>query len=80
MIFGHTHRAGPLAGDDAAEWALPAGGAAREHRLAGSTSRASTRDGTGGPYWPGGAVEIDDDGVPRLVRLLDDVPAARLLA
>ncbi len=26
VIFGHTHRAGPLAEDDAADWALPAGG------------------------------------------------------
>ena len=79
VIFGHTHRAGPLAEDDAADWALPAGG-----RLANAGSwvleRAWTRDGTGGPYWPGGAVEIDGDGVPRHVRLLDDVPAARLLA
>jgi hypothetical protein len=42
--------------------------------------RAWTRGGSGGPYWPGGAVEIGGDGVPRHVRLLDDVPAARLLA
>jgi len=42
--------------------------------------RAWTRDGTGGPYWPGGAVEVGADGVPRHVRLLDDVPAGRLLA
>ena len=34
--------------------------------------------GWGGPYWPGAAVELEDDGVPRPVRLLDDVPAERL--
>jgi predicted phosphodiesterase len=79
VIFGHTHRAGPLAEDDAADWALAAGGGLVN---AGSwvLDRAWTRAGTGGPYWPGGAVEIGGDGVPRHVRLLDDVPAARLLA
>ena len=43
--------------------------------LAGSSSRAWTRDGPASPYWPGGAVEIGGDGAPRHVRLLDDVPA-----
>src|SRR4051795_13741042 len=78
VVFGHTHRAGPLAGDDPADWALPGGG-----RLHNSGSwvleRAWTRDGTASPYWPGGAVELDDapgGGAPRHVRLLDD--AARL--
>jgi hypothetical protein len=79
VIFGHTHRAGPLADDDPADWALPGRGA-----LLNSGSwvldPAWTRDGTGGPYWPGGAVEIGEDGVPRHVRLLDEVPAARLFA
>ena len=32
----------------------------------------------GGPYWPGGAVELTDGGPPRHVRLLDDVPRERL--
>jgi hypothetical protein len=76
VVFGHTHRAGPLAFDDPADWALPGGG-----RLFNTGSwvleRAWTRDGTASPYWPGGAVELDDTGgEPRHVRLLDD--AARL--
>ncbi|MEA2380222.1 MAG: hypothetical protein QOH72_193 [Solirubrobacteraceae bacterium] len=71
VIFGHTHRAGPLAGDDPADWALPGGG-----RLWNSGSwvleRAWTREGTASPYWPGGAVELDDaGGAPRHVRLLE---------
>ena len=77
VIFGHTHRAGPLRGDDPAEWALPGGGSLinsgswvfEDHYLG---------RGWGGPYWPGGAVELDGDGAPRPVRLLDDVSAARL--
>jgi hypothetical protein len=78
VIFGHTHRAGPLPADDRADWAMPGGG-----RLHNSGSwvleRAWTRDGAASPYWPGGAVELDDGAgaEPRHVRLLDD--AARLL-
>jgi hypothetical protein len=71
VIFGHTHRAGPLAGDDPADWALPSGG-----RLWNSGSwvleRAWTREGPASPYWPGGAVEVDEaGGEPRHVRLLE---------
>jgi hypothetical protein len=78
VIFGHTHRAGPLAADDPEDWALPGGG-----RLWNSGSwvleRAWTRDGTASPYWPGGAVELDDvdGGEPRHVRLLDDAALLR---
>jgi hypothetical protein len=79
VLFGHTHRAGPLPGDDRADWALPGGG-----RLVNTGSwvyeRAWTGGGPGSPYWPGGAVELDDAGEPRLVRLLDDADEARLLA
>jgi hypothetical protein len=79
VVFGHTHRAGPLAADEPADWALPGGG-----RLINAGSwvldRAWTRAGPGGPYWPGGAVEIGDDGVARHVRLLDETPEAELLA
>ena len=31
--------------------------------------------GSSSPYWPGGAIALDDDGPPRLERLLGDVPA-----
>jgi hypothetical protein len=79
VLFGHTHRAGPLPGDDPADWALPAGGG-----LVNTGSwvyeRVHVGDRHGGPYWPGGAVELEDGAEPRPVRLLDDVPAARLLA
>jgi hypothetical protein len=76
VVFGHTHRAGPLPEDDPADWALPGGG-----RLHNSGSwileRAWTRDGTASPYWPGGAVALDGDGAPRHVRLLDDASLVR---
>jgi hypothetical protein len=76
VVFGHTHRAGPLAEDDVADWALPGGG-----RLHNSGSwvleRAWTRDGAASPYWPGGAVELGDDGIPRHVRVLEDAALLR---
>jgi predicted phosphodiesterase len=79
VVFGHTHRAGPLAGDDPADWALAGGG-----RLLNTGSwileRAWTRAGPGSPYWPGAAVVLEDGGEPRPLRLLDDPQAARLLA
>jgi hypothetical protein len=41
------------------------------HFLGGPDPRAS-------PYWPGGLTVVDDDGPPRLERLLETVPAADL--
>jgi len=79
VIFGHTHRAGPLRADDPADWTLPGGGALLNSGC-WVLDPAWTSDGPGGPYWPGGAVELDGDGPPRHIRLLDDVPAARLRA
>jgi predicted phosphodiesterase len=77
VVFGHTHRGGRQRDDDPREWALPGGGS-----LVNSGSWAFEDHylgrGWGGPYWPGGAVELGDDGVPRHVRLLDDVPGERL--
>jgi hypothetical protein len=82
VLFGHTHRGGPLAADDAADWALPGGGSLvntgswvyeRVHVRA-------TQPHAAGPYWPGGAVELVEGEPPRHVRLLDDVDASRLLA
>jgi hypothetical protein len=77
VVFGHTHRAGPLDGDDLADWALDGGGALLN---CGSwvNDRTELDPGGQGPYRPGGAVELDDDGPPRLVRLLDADAAARL--
>src|SRR4051812_21975044 len=79
LVFGHTHRTGPLPGDDLAEWTS---GATRLHN-AGSWVYARGfigRDGPAGPYWPGGAVEVADDGPPVVRRLLGAVAAADLRA
>jgi hypothetical protein len=71
VIFGHTHRAGPLPGDDAQEW-LGRGGA----RLVNSGSwiydvSFVTAPGES-PYWPGTCVLVEDSGPPVLKRLLMD--------
>jgi hypothetical protein len=71
LIFGHTHRAGPLPGDDAQEW-RGRGGA----RLVNSgswiydVSFVSTAEES--PYWPGTCVLVEDSGSPVLKRLLMD--------
>jgi hypothetical protein len=79
LIFGHTHRTGQLASDAGAEWCTPAGtqlhntGSWLLERAFMSRDPAATN-----PYWPGGAVALDDAGPPRLERLLGDVPASAL--
>jgi Calcineurin-like phosphoesterase len=79
LLFGHMHRAGPLAGDNPLEWRTPA--ATQLHNsgnwvyetlfLGGGQQRSN-------PYWPGSAIALDDDGPPRLERLLADVPERAL--
>ena len=69
VLFGHTHRPGPLPGDDEG-WALPGGG-----RLTNTGSwifepafLGETADDS--PYWPGVIALVADEGPPELRRLL----------
>jgi UDP-2,3-diacylglucosamine pyrophosphatase LpxH len=72
VLFGHTHRAGPLPSDDlAAGWTLPSG-----TQLTNTGSwmyEDSFLDGSGdaNPYWPGRVVWLGDSGPPRLETALD---------
>jgi Calcineurin-like phosphoesterase len=79
VIFGHVHRRGPLAGEDARVWSGPGG----RPRIANTGSwvyepllvhRATPPH----PYWPGGAILLGDDGEPRPIGLLDHLDAAAL--
>ncbi len=78
VISGHSHRAGPLPGDALDEWRAATGSALHNcgnwvfetHFLAGPEGSS--------PYWPGGAVLVEGDEPPVLLRLLADVPAGRL--
>jgi Calcineurin-like phosphoesterase len=78
IIFGHTHRTGPLPADVASEW--HASGGARLHNSGCWTYDSYFLDGQGGdnPYWPGGAVLVEEDGPPLLRRLLRERSHAEL--
>jgi hypothetical protein len=72
VVFGHTHRTGPLDGDAEQEWRGPAGA-----RLVNCGSWVyatifldSARPSN--PYWPGGAVLVEDGAPPRVLRLLGE--------
>ena len=72
VVFGHTHRAGPLPGDHAAEWRAPAGQALHncgswllEPWFLGERPPQS-------PHRPGFAALLQAQGPPELVNLLDD--------
>jgi UDP-2,3-diacylglucosamine pyrophosphatase LpxH len=74
VVFGHVHRLGPLADDDPLVWTGPGG----RPRIANCGSwlyepLLVNRATAPHPYWPGGAILLDDDGDPRAVGLLDDL-------
>jgi hypothetical protein len=78
VIFGHTHRAGPLPGDDEADWATWEGG-----RMINAGCWVYDRQFVGevpgvSPYWPGTCVVLEDDGAPELRRLLGSRGRAEL--
>jgi hypothetical protein len=71
VIFGHTHRPGPLPRDDGALWRagnsalLNAGNWVYERQfVAGPPARS--------PYWPGTCILVPDTGAPELRSLLKD--------
>jgi hypothetical protein len=71
VIFGHSHRAGPLPADDLSEWRAAGGHSlincgswVHEPAFLGARPRES-------PYRGGFAVRVQDSGPPELVNLLD---------
>jgi Calcineurin-like phosphoesterase len=79
VVFGHVHRCGPLLGDDPRDWRGPGdrpgivntGAWTYEPLLVHGAEPPH-------PYWPGGAVMLEDEGDPRPVGLLDAVDRAAL--
>jgi hypothetical protein len=67
-IFGHTHRAGPLAQDEG--WVTPRG--IQLHNTGNWVYEPGFlgRSPTDSPYWPGGLTFVEDEGPPRLERPL----------
>jgi predicted phosphodiesterase len=70
VIFGHTHRPGPLPGDEQAEWTTLSGS-----RLWNSGSwlyeGVFITRGRESPYWPGAMMTVEDEGPPSLGNVLD---------
>lgn len=77
-VFGHVHRAGPAPSDDRDEWVQPPG--PMLHNTGSWVYEPLLLAGARPPhpYWPGGAVLVEDDEAPRQLRLLDDVPVHAL--
>jgi predicted phosphodiesterase len=77
LIFGHTHRRGPLDGEPG--WQASNG---TELLNSGSWVHMPGLLGDGpaakAPYWPGTLVEVDDDGPPRARLLLEHLSRAEL--
>ncbi len=78
VVFGHTHRAGPLPADPQWEW-RGRGGARLVNAGSWTYSRFFLDEEAGAsPYWPGTGVLVEDHGPPRIVRLLQDRTHAQL--
>ncbi len=79
VVFGHTHRAGPLPGDSDDEgWAAPGG---RRLWNSGNWVYEPTVAGPPGQrsgHWPGACVVVEDGAAPRLERLLDEATMSQL--
>ncbi len=69
VLFGHTHRPGPLPGDELAEWTTLSG-----TRLWNTGSwlyeGAFVRTGRDSPYWPGTVLTLEDEDPPRIENVL----------
>ena len=77
VLFGHTHRAGMIERDSEPEWLTPNG--VQLHNTGSwvySDTFLADRD-PASPYWPGGAILIDNGSPPQLLRLLATVSAER---
>jgi hypothetical protein len=78
VVFGHTHRPGPLLGDAPDEWLGRAG--ARLVNTGNWTYASVFLDSGAGrsPYWPGTAVLVEDSGAPAVLSLLADRSRAQI--
>jgi predicted phosphodiesterase len=79
VLYGHTHRPGPLPGDDLSEWQISGGQQLwntgswvfEKHFLAKAPK--------GSPYWPGRAIEVIGEGEPVVHSLLNDMSAVDIV-
>ncbi len=79
VLFGHVHRLGPLPGDVETRWRGPQGRPRVLNTGSWVYEPLLVHNATAPhPYWPGGAVILEDDRTPRAVGLLDAVPAGAM--
>ena len=73
VLFGHTHRAGPVPSDDAALWVAPGGARLLNSGCWVHEGAAFIRPEQRpvSAYRAGFAIELEDHGPPRLINLLD---------
>jgi predicted phosphodiesterase len=73
VIFGHSHRPGPLRNDDLLQWRTTSGSWLHNTgswvHEPGFTGATNSRHA----YWPGSAIRLVDRRAPKLVRLLDGI-------
>ena len=79
VLFGHVHRLGPLDGDNPERWAGPKAGP----RIANAGSWVYEpllvhHLNPPHPYWPGGAILLEEGRDPRAMGLLNHLGAAEL--
>lgn len=72
VVFGHTHRSGPLPGDEASEWRSPSG-VLLHNPGCWKDEPGFAVGGPTSPYYAGRVVVVEDNGPPRLERVLTDL-------
>ena len=70
MIFGHTHRPGPLPGDEQAEWTTLSG--TRLWNTGSWLYEGALITGGDSPYLPGTVLTLEDEGPPQIENVLQN--------
>lgn len=74
VVFGHVHRLGPIGDDDPQQWRSNGDGPAIVNTGSWLYEPLLVHRATPPhPYWPGGAVLLEDGGQPQAIGLLDDL-------
>jgi hypothetical protein len=74
VLFGHTHRAGPLRHEDVSLWRSgPDGGPRLYNGGCWIDEPVFARGGPDSPYWAGRAIVVDPEGPPRVERVVTDL-------
>jgi predicted phosphodiesterase len=69
VLFGHTHRTAPVAGDDPHVWCMSAG--TTLHNTGSWVDETAYHGGRAdSPYWPGTVTIVEGTGAPQAVRAL----------